>query len=64
MTISLTDPGDYRLREQERLAQLSTRGRHIMASNSGHWIPLDQPDVVITTGRDMLRIVRDDPRRG
>ena len=64
VTISSTDPGDYRLREQERLAQLSTCGRHIMASNSGHWIPLDQPDVVITTVRDMLRIVRDDPRRG
>ena len=64
VTISSTDPGDYRLRQQDRLAQLSTRGRHIMAPNSGHWIPLDQPDVVIATVRDMLRMVRSDRRRG
>jgi pimeloyl-ACP methyl ester carboxylesterase len=47
ITISSTDPGDYRLRQQEALARLSTRGEHIIASNSGHWIPLDQPAVVI-----------------
>ena len=43
VTISSTDPGDYRLRQQEALARLSRRGRHIVASNSSHWIPLDQP---------------------
>jgi pimeloyl-ACP methyl ester carboxylesterase len=47
VTISSTDPGDYRLRQQEALARLSTRGRHVVASNSGHWIPLDEPDFVI-----------------
>ena len=47
VTISSTDPGDYRLRQQEALARLSRRGRHIVASKSGHWIPLDQPQVVI-----------------
>jgi pimeloyl-ACP methyl ester carboxylesterase len=54
VTISSTEPGDYRLRQQDRLAQLSTRGRHIMASHSGHWIPLDQPEIVIETVREML----------
>jgi len=47
ITISSTDPGDYRFRQQEALAALSTRGRHIIAPNSGHWIPLDQPEMVI-----------------
>jgi pimeloyl-ACP methyl ester carboxylesterase len=47
VTISSTDPGDYRLRQQEALARLSTRGRHVIASNSGHWIPLDEPTAVI-----------------
>src|SRR5690606_12451962 len=47
VTISSTDPGDYRLRQQEALAARSTRGRHVVASTSGHWIPLDQPEVVI-----------------
>jgi pimeloyl-ACP methyl ester carboxylesterase len=58
ITISSTNPGEYRLLQQDRLAQLSTRGRHIMASNSGHWIPLDQPEVVIEAVKEMLRVRR------
>ena len=55
VTISSTDPGDYRLAQQEALARRSTRGRHVVASSSGHWIPLDQPDVVID---EILRMIR------
>jgi pimeloyl-ACP methyl ester carboxylesterase len=58
VTISSTDPGDYRLRQQEALARLSARGRHIVASNSTHWIPLDQPQVVIDEIRDMVTRIR------
>jgi pimeloyl-ACP methyl ester carboxylesterase len=47
VTISSTNPSEYRQRQQDALARLSTRGQHIVASNSGHWIPLDQPEVVI-----------------
>jgi pimeloyl-ACP methyl ester carboxylesterase len=54
VTISSTDPGDYRFRQQDALASLSRRGRHIVASNSGHWIPLDQPQVVIDAIREVL----------
>jgi pimeloyl-ACP methyl ester carboxylesterase len=54
VTISSTDPGDHRLRQQEALARLSTRGRHIIASNSGHWIPLDQPSIVIEAIEKLL----------
>jgi pimeloyl-ACP methyl ester carboxylesterase len=55
VTISSTDPGDYRLRQQEALARLSTRGRHIIASNSGHWIPLEEPGTVIDAIRRIIR---------
>jgi pimeloyl-ACP methyl ester carboxylesterase len=58
VTISATDPGDYRLRQQDALARLSTRGRHIVASNSGHWIPLEQPQFVIDVIRDVWTEVR------
>jgi pimeloyl-ACP methyl ester carboxylesterase len=54
VTISSTDPGDYRLRQQEALAGLSRRGRHVVASNSGHWIPIDQPGVVVEVVREMV----------
>jgi pimeloyl-ACP methyl ester carboxylesterase len=58
VTLSSTNPGEYRLRQQDRLAQLSTRGRHIKASNSGHWIPLDQPEVVIDAVMDVVNEVK------
>lgn len=54
VTISSTNPSDYRRRQQDALARLSTRGQHIVASSSGHWIPLDQPEVVIQVIRDTL----------
>jgi pimeloyl-ACP methyl ester carboxylesterase len=53
-TISSTDPGEYRLRQQDALAALSTQGRHIIATNSGHWIPLDEPATVIDAIRGVL----------
>ena len=55
ITISSTNPGDYRLRQQDRMAALSTRGRHVMASNSGHWVPLDEPQIVIDAVKEVLR---------
>jgi pimeloyl-ACP methyl ester carboxylesterase len=57
VTISSTDPGDYRLRQQDALARLSTRGRHIVATNSGHWIPLDEPATVIQAIKDVLALI-------
>jgi len=59
ITISSTDPGSYRLRQQDAIAALSIHGRHIVASNSGHWIPLDQPHVVIGAVKDVLGFIRD-----
>jgi pimeloyl-ACP methyl ester carboxylesterase len=53
VTISMTDSGDHRLRQQEALARLSTRGRHIIASHSGHWIPLDEPELIVSEIRTM-----------
>jgi pimeloyl-ACP methyl ester carboxylesterase len=54
VTISSTDPGDHRLRQQEALARLSTRGRHIIAAKSGHWIPLDEPAIVVRMIREII----------
>lgn len=54
VTISCTNPGDYRIKQQDALARLSTRGQHIMAANSGHWIPLDEPRIVIEAIQDVV----------
>jgi pimeloyl-ACP methyl ester carboxylesterase len=36
------------------LAARSRRGRHVVAAGSGHWIPLDRPDVVAAVIRDVI----------
>jgi pimeloyl-ACP methyl ester carboxylesterase len=46
------------LARQARLAARSTRGRHIVAERSGHWIPLDRPDVVVNAVREVVEQVR------
>ena len=58
ITISSTDPGDYRLRQQDALARSSSHGRHVIATNSGHWVPLDEPETVIRAIRDVLAQIR------
>ena len=52
VTISSTDPGRHRLRQQEALAARSTRGRHVIAPNSSHWVPLDAPAFVADVIRE------------
>ncbi len=53
VTITKADPDDHRLRRQEAVARLSTRGRHIVASRGGHWIPLDEPELIVGVIREM-----------
>jgi pimeloyl-ACP methyl ester carboxylesterase len=38
----------------EELARLSSRGRHVMAAKSGHWIHLDEPDLVVSVVREIV----------
>ena len=43
---------------QKELAQLSTRSTQVIAKNSGHYIQLDRPDVVISAVRRVVDQVR------
>ena len=45
------------------LAARSRRGRHVVATGSGHWIPLDRPDVVAGVIRDVIADATE-PRSG
>jgi pimeloyl-ACP methyl ester carboxylesterase len=40
--------------QHRALSRLSSQGRHIVAANSGHWIHLDEPDLVVTAIREMV----------
>jgi len=41
-------------------ARVSTNSSHIVAENSGHWIQLDEPDLVVEAIRSMVNRVRED----
>ncbi len=43
---------------QGDLAQLSSRGRHVVASDSGHWIHLDHPELVTGAVREVVATAR------
>lgn len=47
VVISSSTATEGELREHKGLAGLSSRGRHVVAENSGHWIPFDRPDLVV-----------------
>ena len=45
-------------RRQQAMARLSRNGEHIAATQSGHWIPLDRPRLVVETIRQMVHTLR------
>ncbi len=47
---------------QRDLAQLSSRGRQLVASDSGHWIHLDRPELVTRTVREVVAAARSTPQ--
>jgi pimeloyl-ACP methyl ester carboxylesterase len=47
--------------EHQAIAALSTRGRHVVARVGGHWVHLDQPDLVVEAIREVVEIVRGSP---
>ena len=60
VTISATESSDQRRRLQEALARRSSRGRHLAAADSGHWIPIDEPQTVVEAIREVVMAVRTD----
>ena len=58
VTISATDVSPARRVLQEALARRSSRGRHVTAVDSGHWIPIDEPQLVVESIREVVMAVR------
>jgi pimeloyl-ACP methyl ester carboxylesterase len=56
--IAATELSDRRRRLHETLARQSSRGRLIVARASGHWVPLDEPSVVVDTIAELVEMVR------
>jgi pimeloyl-ACP methyl ester carboxylesterase len=60
--VSAAGARERRARLHEAATRLSTRGRHIVVDNTGHWIPLDRPDAVTNVIREMVFNLRSGDR--
>jgi pimeloyl-ACP methyl ester carboxylesterase len=58
VVITAASASDYRLKADAALARQSRKGRHVLAENSGHWIPLDAPNVVIEAIASLVTDIR------
>jgi pimeloyl-ACP methyl ester carboxylesterase len=58
VVISSATADQGRLQADAALVRLSSRGRHVLAEHSGHWVPLDAPQVVIDAITTLVREVR------
>ena len=53
IVLTASKPDAVRRAAQESVARLSTQGKHSVASTSGHWMQLDEPDLVIEAIREV-----------
>ena len=51
--LSAANSTPEQLEERDALARRSPRGQHIIARKSGHWIQLDEPELVVQAIREM-----------
>jgi pimeloyl-ACP methyl ester carboxylesterase len=56
VVLSAADSTPSRLEEHRRMAARSTRGEMLVVENSGHWIQLDRPDLVVDAIRKVAAI--------
>ena len=58
VVLTAANPDAKRLDDQLQTTALSRRGRHVVARHSGHWIPLEEPDLIVDAVRDVLESTR------
>jgi pimeloyl-ACP methyl ester carboxylesterase len=56
--VSSGDQPEETIVKHRQLARLSSRGHHLVASSSGHWIQFDDPDLVVRVIRDVVERAR------
>lgn len=53
--LSASNATPAELEERDALARETANGRHLITENSGHWIQLERPEVVIGAVRELVR---------
>jgi pimeloyl-ACP methyl ester carboxylesterase len=57
IVLSAANSTPQQLRERDALARRSPRGKHVIAAKSGHWIQLDEPELVVQAVREMIGLL-------
>lgn len=55
VVLTASEPSAERREHQDAVARLSSRGRHIVAVRGGHWLHLDEPELVVETIRSIAQ---------
>jgi pimeloyl-ACP methyl ester carboxylesterase len=58
IVLSASNSTPEQRKERDALARRSPRGRHTIAAKSGHWIQLDEPELVVQAIGEMVRAIR------
>ncbi len=58
VVMTQSNPTPERAAQQDAMACQSTRGRHIIAREGGHWLLLDQPALVVEAIESVVREIR------
>lgn len=58
VVLTAANPDAKRLDDQLQTTALSRTGRHVVATSSGHWIPLEEPDLIVDAVREVLESTR------
>jgi pimeloyl-ACP methyl ester carboxylesterase len=58
VVLSASSSSPSQMKGHEALAHLSSQGKHVVASKTGHWIQLDEPDLLIESIRKVVESVR------
>jgi pimeloyl-ACP methyl ester carboxylesterase len=56
--VSATNPHPHHVAMQQQLVNRGRLGRRIVASASGHWVPLDQPEVIVDAVCSIVEEIR------
>jgi pimeloyl-ACP methyl ester carboxylesterase len=58
IVLSAANSTPEQLKERNALAHRSPHGKHVIATKSGHWIQLDEPELVVEAIREMAELIR------
>jgi pimeloyl-ACP methyl ester carboxylesterase len=59
--VTASAPSPERIRDQEEEARRSRRSRHVIAGRSGHFVPLEEPELVVEAIRGVVTAARSLP---